>query len=128
MNTPHIASAEAYYKAFGNKDLAGMEKYLHPGVHFMGPLAELSGKDVVLEAARRLFGGFNALTIRAKVGAGNQVMVAYDLDCPQPIGIFRVAVLMTFTEDLISDIELFYDARPFEKRKEDIFAEASQGR
>ncbi|KJV58176.1 hypothetical protein RFEPED_0551 [Rickettsia felis str. Pedreira] len=44
-----------------------------------------------------------------------------DFDCPEPIGIFRGASLLSFNENLISRIELFYDARPFEKKKEEIF-------
>jgi hypothetical protein len=51
------------------------------------------------------------------------VMLAYDLDCPAPIGLFRGAVLLTFQEGLIMRYELFYDARPFEKKKDEIFAQ-----
>jgi hypothetical protein len=35
---------------------------------------------------------------------------------PDPIGKLRAAVLMEFTDQLISKIELFYDGRPFEKK------------
>jgi hypothetical protein len=42
-------------------------------------------------------------------------MLAYDLDCLAPIGVLRVAALIKFEDDLISRIELFFDARPFEQ-------------
>lgn len=58
---------------------------------------------------------FNKLTIRAACGHGDQVMLAYDLDCPAPFGLIRGAVLLTFKEDLIMGYELYYDARPFQK-------------
>jgi hypothetical protein len=40
-------------------------------------------------------------------------MLAYEADFGEPVGICRTAVLMTFKDDLIVLIELFYDARPF---------------
>jgi hypothetical protein len=51
-------------------------------------------------------------------------MVAYDVDFGEPIGICRSAVMMTFNDGLITRIELFYDARPFEKnlKKDAIFS------
>jgi hypothetical protein len=48
-------------------------------------------------------------------------MFAYDMVVPAPIGKFRAAVLMEFTESLISKIELFYDASPFQEKKNEIF-------
>lgn len=39
----------------------------------------------------------------------------------QPIGCLRAAVLMEFTDQLISKIELFYDGRLFEEKKSEIF-------
>jgi hypothetical protein len=47
-------------------------------------------------------------------------MIVYDLDCQAPIGNFRVAALMDIRNGLIEKIELFYDARPFEKKKDNI--------
>jgi hypothetical protein len=48
-------------------------------------------------------------------GSESQAMLTYDADFGEPIGICRTAVLMAFRDDLIERIELFYDARPFEK-------------
>jgi len=54
--------------------------------------------------------------MRVKFASGNQVMLAYDLNCVSPIGTIRVAALMIFEDNLISSIELFFDARAFDKK------------
>ena len=115
MNKNHVAIAEAYYTAMGEKNVADMGQYLHPDVQFIGPLAEMRGKEAVLEAVKRLIAFFKTLTIRAKFGSGDQAMLAYDLDFPSPIGNCPAAALLTFQEGLISKIELFFDGRPFDK-------------
>lgn len=38
-------------------------------------------------------------------------MMVYDVTFPAPIGIVHTTALMTFKDDLIIDIELFFDAR-----------------
>ena len=50
-------------------------------------------------------------------------MFAYDMSVTAPIGTFRAAVLMEFIDRLISKIELFYDAGPFEEKKSEIFSQ-----
>ncbi len=124
MAEKNLTSAVAYYQAMNNKDLATIERYLHPEVRLISPLAEVTGKDAVLNSVKHFLAVFNKLTIRAQCGNGNQVMLAYDLDCPTPFGIVRGAVLLTFQEGLIIRYELFYDARPFEKKKDEIFTQS----
>jgi hypothetical protein len=58
---------------------------------FLGLLAEVTGKEPVLEGAQRLMGLFTGLNMRAGFGSGNQVMLAYDLKCSAPIGNLRIA-------------------------------------
>jgi hypothetical protein len=65
---------------------------------------------------------FKSITIRAKFGSGDEVMLAYDFDFLAPINILHAAVLMQFREGLIAKIELFFDGRPFDKKKEEIFS------
>jgi hypothetical protein len=101
--------------AMAEKNIAGMEKYLHPDVHFISPLAEKDGKAAYLDAAKNLMSFFKTLTIRTTFGSDDQAMVVYDFDFPAPIGHVRTAGLMTFQDGLITKIELFFDARPFEK-------------
>jgi hypothetical protein len=110
----NVATAEAYYKAFfDDKDPDRLARYLDPEVRFIGPLAELSGRAAVVDGARRLMPQVQSHAIRARFGAGDQVMLAYDLQCVAPVGLLRTAALMTFQQGLIARIELFFDARPF---------------
>ncbi len=118
----NAASAEALYTAFGEKNVAEMEQYLHPDMHFMGPLAELTGKQAYLESAKNFADFFKSLNIRHVLGSENTAAVIYDVELPDPIGISRAVSLMTFQGGLITKIELFYDARPFEEKKREIFS------
>ena len=108
-----ITVARSYYDAMGRKDLPEIEKYLHPDVHFKAPLAQTKGKEALLESIEKFFSLFHSSTIHAKFGDEDSAMVVYDLDCPQPIGLFRSVALLRFQDGLIVDVELFYDARPF---------------
>ena len=112
----------AYYKAMEAKDMGRLEKYLHPDIVFIGPLAEVKGKEAVLAAAKGFSSFLKRITIRSKFSSETQAMLAYDMDCPEPIGSFRAATLMTFQNDLIIKLELFYDATPFQVKKEEIFS------
>ncbi len=115
MSEENINIALNYYKAMHNKDAQELDKYLHPQVEFLGPIAKLAGKEAVLEAAKRFMSLLNNVTVRAKFASGNQVMLVYDTAFPDPIGNVSAACLMNFTEGLIARIELFFDTRPFDK-------------
>lgn len=117
----NLKSAENYYKAMLAKDFDKMTSYLHDNVHFIGPLADMHEKDAVVEAAKNFGGILQDIQIRSRFATHNQTMFAYDMVVSAPIGKFRAAVLMEFTDRLISKIELFYDARPFEEKKSEIF-------
>jgi len=113
MSENNVISAVAYYQAMNDKNLADMEKFLHPDFRFLGPLADITGKKAYLELQKRIFlPSFNKLTIRGQFGFGDQVMLAFDLDCPVPVGILRTAVLISFRDGLITHIEAFFDPRP----------------
>jgi len=122
MNTTdNLNLAENYYNAMLAKDFDKMANYLHNNVQFIGPLAEMKGKDNLVAAAKNFGGMLHDIQIRSRFTAGNQIMFAYDMVVPAPIGKFRAAVLMEFTDRLISKIELFYDASPFQEKKSEIF-------
>jgi ketosteroid isomerase-like protein len=117
MNKNNLAIAEAYYAAMSENRVADMEQYLHPDVFFVGPLAEMTGRKAVIEAAKRIAPLFEKpIAIRAKFSSDDQVMLAYDWFFAAPIGNFPAAVLMTFKNGLITKIELFFDTRPFNKK------------
>ena len=122
-NHKHLSIAENYYHAMLQKDFDTMASCLHPDVHFIGPLAEMRGKEAVVSAAKNLSQILNNIQIRSRFAADHQIMFAYDFMFPEPIGKLRSAVLMEFTNQLISKIELFYDGRPFEEKKSEIFSQ-----
>ena len=122
-NHKHLSIAENYYHAMLQKDFDTMASCLHPDVHFIGPLAEMRGKEAVVSAAKNLSQILSNIQIRSRFAAGHQIMFAYDFMFPEPIGKLRSAVLMEFTNQLISKIELFYDGRPFEEKKSEIFSQ-----
>lgn len=109
--------AESYYNAMVAKDFDKMAGYLHDNAHFTSPLAEMHGKDQIVAAAKNFGGILQGIQIRSRFASGNQIMLAYDMVVPAPIGKFRAAVLMEFTESLISKIELFYDTEPFSRKE-----------
>jgi hypothetical protein len=69
MSDGNLASAEAYYRAMSAKDLSEMARYLHPDVRLVTPIEELSGREAVLEAARRLLPLIQSIEVRAKFGS-----------------------------------------------------------
>ncbi len=117
----NLTLGESYYNAMLAKDFNTMASFLHDKVYFIGPLAEMHGKEAVVTAAKNFGGIVQDIQIRSRFASGNQIMFAYDMMVPSPIGKFRAAVLMEFTGKLISKIELFYDARPFEEKRNELF-------
>ena len=81
----------------------------------------MHGKEPIVTAAKNFGGILQDIQIRSRFSSDNQIMFAYDMVVPAPIGKFRAAVLMEFKGRLISKIELFYDASPFQEKKSDIF-------
>lgn len=110
----NLTKAVEYYKAVGDKNHKEALKHIHPNIQFVAPLAKFDGKEKMSDAVKGFFNLFNTLAVKEKVASGNDVMLVYELDCPKPMGSFRTAVLLTFTDELISKLELFFDARPFE--------------
>lgn len=122
MNTTTIDIAENYYTAMSQKDLPKIEKYLHPDVVLLSPLAEVVGKESVAISIKNFMAFFESLKIKLKFGSEDHAVVVYEVDFPN-IGKVRSVALMSFKKELISRIELFYDARPFEEKKSDIFTQ-----
>jgi hypothetical protein len=113
MSENNIASAEAYYKAFNDKDPDGIGRRLHSNVQFVAPMGNLIGREAVVKAAKRLFCLMKSIRIRERFSSGDEVMLVYDLYYGEAGSICQSAVLMNFKDGLITTIELFYDARPF---------------
>lgn len=116
MPEKNLITAKAYYLAVNEKNLPEVEKYLHPQIKFMSPYANIEGRENMLNAVKRFMTIVRKLTVRTGCGSGDQVMLVYDLESPEPIGASKAAVLMNFEDGLISRLELFFDTRPFEKK------------
>jgi hypothetical protein len=122
MEKNYAVKAAEYYKLVGEKNAEGFKKFLHPDVEFYGPLATLKGKEAVIEATSKFMSMFKSFTILAKFGAENQAMIVYELDIPGIVKEFPSASLLNFSDGQIVRIQLFYDARPFVAKSEEIFS------
>jgi hypothetical protein len=111
----NAASAEAYYKAMNDKDLPAMARRLHPDVRLVTPMEDLTGRDTVLAAAKKLLGFIRSVEVLARFDSWDQAMLVYNMHFTGPAGLCRTAALMTFQDGLIVRNELFFDASPFKK-------------
>lgn len=100
----------AYYTALGEKNIEAVKAYLHPDIEFTDPQEKIIGREAVLEAATGFAAIFKTLTIRAKFGSEDQAMIVYDVEIPGLAKSLHAASLLSFRGELISKIELFYDA------------------
>ena len=108
--------AEEYISAWRGKDSEAMAKLLDPEAHLKSPLAEVTGREEFLEMVRKIMPMLNDVRIRAEFASESQAMIVYDFALVQPFGVIPTVNLMTFEDDRIRDVELFFDARPFEKQ------------
>ncbi|MBS0625337.1 MAG: nuclear transport factor 2 family protein [Verrucomicrobia bacterium] len=111
----NLSLAVAYYTCVSKKNIDEAAKYVHEDVEFSAPLAKAKGKTLFLDAVRNFSSFFKNLTIREQCESQDKVMLAYDVEFPDPIGHVPSAVLLSFHDGLISRVELFYDARPFNR-------------
>ena len=109
MGQKHIA--ELYYTAINDKDVDKASSYFHEEITLKTPMATISSKEKVAEAARNFTKIFDSLIVREVVGNGDRVVVIYDLN--SSIGVISTASLISCKDGLISSIELFYDTKPF---------------
>lgn len=114
--------AKAYYTAYHNKDLATVERLLHPDVQFVSPLAQLKGKEAVFRSVQKFLTVFTSLAVREVLGSEDQAMVVYDTEFPGLVGMLPAAALLTFKEGLVIRLELFFDARQLEPKKAVVFS------
>lgn len=116
----NIELVKNYYSAMNNKDIESMAQYFHDDIHFFGPLSDRKGKQNLIEASKIFITLINGLEIREIFASGNKIMLAYDIYGKEPVGTFRVAALVTVKDNMIFQLELFYDSMPFENRRKEI--------
>lgn len=118
----HITIAKSYYRAMLEKDFDKMASYLDDAVQIISPLSTVHGKNDVVHAAKNFAALLQDVQIRSEFSSDNQIMFAYDMILPEPIDRLRSALLMSFNDQLINKIELFYDARPLIEKGKEIFS------
>ncbi len=121
----NLKTAFSYYNAMCTKDFNKVASFLSEDVCLTSPLAKISGKKYVFNAATRFAEMLKDIHISSSFSTNDQVMLAYDMIVPEPIGKFRAAALMDIKNNKITRIELFYDARGFEVKKDDIFVNSN---
>ena len=109
------------------KDIAAMEKMLSPSVTFIGPVATLQGKEAVMKAIKGFTSAFNTLQVREGFSKEGKVMLAIDTEFPEPIGHLRTASLLSIDNGFINKIELFYDSKVIESKKDKVFLNKKAG-
>jgi len=78
-------------------------------------MEDLTGKDAVVAAAKKLLNFIQSIEVQAKFESETQAMLAYNMHFAEPIGACRAAALITFKDGLIVRNELYFDASPFKK-------------
>jgi limonene-1,2-epoxide hydrolase len=118
----NISIAEQYYRALAHKDLTKASQFLHPEVRLISPLAEIETKPVVIKALEGFLAAIERLEIRIVSSVNDQqTMLLLNPYFHQSIGKLRTAAFITLENNLIKEIELFYDSRPLFEKKNEIF-------
>ena len=110
-----VKVAQAYLEAWQKRDAEGIAKQVHPEVQFVGPIAQTKGKEAYISGATRMFPLLKEIKVHTKFFDEDKALFTYDFVCVDPIGACRTAELITIKDGLVARVELFFDARPFEK-------------
>ena len=113
MNALEIG--EAYLNALNDKDIAKITSLADAEIHFKMPFAEASRRDGFLMAVRQMLANLKELRILSRFSSGNLAMFLYEAHFNEPVGMVKAASLMTIEKDKIRDIEVIFDARPFDR-------------
>ncbi|MEM9103940.1 MAG: nuclear transport factor 2 family protein [Pseudomonadota bacterium] len=122
MSNNNLSTVLAYYAAINQKQVDLAAEKLADNVSIISPLDEKHGKTEVVNALKGFCSAVESVSIRAKFSKDNQVMLAYDILFPKPVGHLRAAGLITLDQNLITNIELFYDGRVVQAKKDEIFS------
>ena len=106
---------ETYLNALNHKDIAKITSLAHSHIHFKMPLTEVFSRDGFIMAVRRMLANLKDLQILSKFSSDNEAMFIYEAHFNEPVGTVKAASLMTVENDKIHEMEVIFDARPFEK-------------
>ena len=117
----NLTTAISYYQAMVNRDYEKIGYYLGQDARLISPLSEITGKKNVINAANNFAKMLKSIDIKSSFAKDNQVILVYNMHLQEPINSLKAVTLMSFKKAVITKIELFYDARPFESFKNKIF-------
>jgi ketosteroid isomerase-like protein len=105
----NLAKAEAYYSAVVSGDYDKMGSYLHSDVLYNDQNWPVTGKDNVWPVARKFGAAIDLLEPAAIFSDDDQVMLVHDIHWKEAEKPMRTAVLLTFDEGLIKQIDFIGD-------------------
>ena len=115
MNANVLEIGEAYLKALDRKDVQTIISLVDLDIRFKTPVEESFTRDDFIMSVRRMLINLRGVHITAKFSSGEQAIFTYEMNFNEPVGIVKTASIMAFAGDKIKDIEVFFDARPFER-------------
>lgn len=104
--------AISYVEAAGGKDADTLEKLLADDVMFIGPFTKTTGAADYMNALQRMAPIWDRSDVREAFTSGSKACVAYDFITKAQTALTCVEVL-TFEEERITHIELFFDPAAF---------------
>ena len=106
---------EAYLNALGKRDIPKITSLVDEAIWLKMPMTEVFNRNDFIMAVRRMLANLRELNILQKFSSDNHAMFLYEITFNDPVGIVKAASLMTIEGDKIKEMEVIYDARPFER-------------
>lgn len=120
------STATAYIEAVGNKDFASVEAVLAPDVAFKGPFMQLNSSAEFMGALRRLAPILERNDIRYVFADEDRACIVYDFVTSTESGSIPTIEVVTFRDNKISAIELFFDRMQFAAARDEIAKRAAK--
>ena len=115
MNTNVLEIGEAYLNALGARDINKITSLVDPAIWFKMPMTEGFNRNDFIMAIRRMQANLRELYILRRFSTGNEALFLYEVTFNEPVGVVKTASLMTVEGDKIKEMEVIFDARPFER-------------
>jgi ketosteroid isomerase-like protein len=104
---------EQYQRAFGRGDVQTARSLLADELHFKGPIEEFNSADEYMQSVAKLAQIVTGTDVKKVFADGDDVVTIYDLHTNTPAGTTNVAEWATVKNGKISEMRVFFDARPF---------------
>jgi hypothetical protein len=115
MSANVLEIGEAYLNALGKRDITKITSLVDEAIWLKMPMAEVFNQNDFIMAVRRMLANLRELHILSKFSSGNQAMFLYEITFNDPVGVVKTASVMTMEGDKIKEMEVIFDARPFER-------------